>query len=52
MPTGYEVARIPASDGVHSLDGDQTFGVTVLGYDSYDSYAYPGGLDQKQINPQ
>jgi hypothetical protein len=28
------------------------FGVIVLGYDSYDSYAYPGGLDQKQINPQ
>lgn len=52
MPTGYEVARVSASDGVHTLDGDQGFGVTVLGYDSYDSYAYPGGLDQKQINPQ
>jgi predicted methyltransferase len=25
--------------------------VVVLGYDSYDSYAYPGGLDQKIINP-
>lgn len=52
MPSGFEVARVSTADGVHSLDGDQTFGVIVLGYDSYDSYAYPGGLDQKQINPQ
>lgn len=50
--TDWEVARIATQDGVHVLDGDQGFGVVVLGYDSYDSYAYPGGLDQKQINPQ
>ncbi len=48
----WEVARLPVADGVHTLDGDAPFGVVVLGYDSYDSYAYPGGLDQKQINPQ
>lgn len=52
MPTDWEVARLPVPDGVHALDGDSPFGVIVLGYDSYDSYAYPGGLDQKQINPQ
>lgn len=52
MPTEWEVARLPVTDGVHALDGDAQFGVIVLGYDSYDSYAYPGGLDQKQINPQ
>lgn len=52
MPTEWEVARVPASDGVHVLEGDQPFGVVVLGFDEYDSYAYPGGLDQKQINPQ
>lgn len=51
-PTEWEVGRVPVADGVHTLDGDQAFGVVVLGYDSYDSYAYPGGLDQKQINPQ
>jgi hypothetical protein len=50
--TEWEVGRISVADGVHALDGDQAFGVIVLGYDSYDSYAYPGGLDQKQINPQ
>ncbi|MEZ4381475.1 MAG: IgGFc-binding protein [Nannocystaceae bacterium] len=50
--TEWEVGRISVADGVHTLDGDQAFGVIVLGYDSYDSYAYPGGLDQKQINPQ
>ncbi|MFZ6178313.1 IgGFc-binding protein [Nannocystis pusilla] len=48
----WEVARVPADDGVHVLTGDQPFGVIVIGYDTYDSYAYPGGLDQKQINPQ
>ena len=51
-PSEWEVARISVQDGVHSLDGDAPFGVIVLGYDEYDSYAYPGGLDQKQINPQ
>ena len=51
-PTEWEVARVAVTDGVHALDGDQPFGVIVLGYDSYDSYAYPGGLDQKVINPQ
>ncbi len=51
-PSEWEVARVAVADGVHALDGDQPFGVIVLGYDSYDSYAYPGGLDQKVINPQ
>lgn len=53
MPTEWEVGRVAnLADGVHALDGDQPFGVLILGYDSYDSYAYPGGLDQKIINPQ
>lgn len=51
-PSDWEVARVPVADGVHVLDSDQPFGVIVLGYDAYDSYAYPGGLDQKVINPQ
>lgn len=51
-PSPWEVARVPVPDGVHALEGDEPFGVIVLGYDAYDSYAYPGGLDQKVINPQ
>ena len=51
-PSPWVVARLPAADGVHTLDGAQDFGVTVVGYDSYDSYAYPGGLNQQIINPQ
>lgn len=51
-PTGWEVARLSIPDGVHTLTGDMPFSVVVMGLDSYDSYAYPGGLDQKVINPQ
>ena len=47
----WEVARISVTDGVHTLDGTMPFGVIVVGYDSYDSYAYPGGLNQALINP-
>lgn len=47
----YQAARVAVSDGVHKLQGSAPFGVIVLGYDSYDSYGYPGGLDQQIINP-
>ena len=47
----YEVARAGVSDGVHVVEGDQPFGVIVIGYDSFDSYAYPGGLNMQIINP-
>jgi hypothetical protein len=47
----YQVARVSVADGVHVLKGSSPFGVIVLGYDSYDSYGYPGGLDQQIINP-
>ena len=50
-PAQWSVTRITAPDGIHVLDGDSPFGIVVLGYDAYDSYAYPGGLDQQVINP-
>jgi hypothetical protein len=52
--SGYEVARVMAADGVHSLRSeDETIGlgVMVVGWDSYDSYAYIGGMGMGAINP-
>jgi hypothetical protein len=49
--SNYEVTRAPVSDGVHQLAGSMPFGVTVVGYDWFDSYGYPGGLDMQIINP-
>ncbi|MFP6686839.1 MAG: IgGFc-binding protein [Polyangiaceae bacterium] len=51
-PPTHEVARVIVSDGVHKLTGSKPFGVIITGYDSYDSYAYPGGLNQQLINPK
>ncbi|HWB75531.1 MAG TPA: IgGFc-binding protein [Nannocystaceae bacterium] len=48
---GYEVARVPTTDGVHSLESSVGFMVTVVGYDSADSYAYIGGTGTGVINP-
>ncbi len=48
--SGYEAVRLAVADGVHVLEGGDTFGVVVVGYDLHDSYAYPGGLNQQRIN--
>ena len=45
----YHSARVPLQDGVHTLSGDQPFGIMVHGYDSYVSYGYAGGLDLRRI---
>ena len=50
--SGYEVARVPVADGIHVLDGDQnSFSVIIVGYDTFDSYAYLGGTGTGVINP-
>lgn len=55
IPVGngdYEVARILTPDGVHVVDGlGDPCSVTVVGFDSYDSYAYLGGVGTSVINP-
>ncbi len=47
----WEVGRITVPDGVHAFTGTAPFGIVVVGYDSYDSYAYPGGLNMQILNP-
>jgi hypothetical protein len=52
--SGYEVARVDVSDGVHALESDDDeygLAVIVVGWDSYDSYAYAGGMGLAAINP-
>lgn len=50
--SGFEVARIQLADGVHLFDGgDAPFGVVIVGYDGWDSYAYLGGTGTGKINP-
>jgi hypothetical protein len=46
----WEVIRLDVEDGTHVLEGSAPFGVIVSGADSYDSYCYPGGLNQQIIN--
>ena len=46
----WEVVRITVDDGPRVLEGSQPFGVQVVGYDDWDSYCYPGGLNQEIIN--
>ena len=48
---GYEVARVPTTDGVHALDSEEGFMVMVVGFDDADSYAYVGGTGTGVINP-
>ncbi len=41
--SGYSGAQLPISLGTHNLLSSQPFGTFVYGFDSYDSYGYPGG---------
>jgi hypothetical protein len=52
VPGGWQTGIVSGlPDGVHTLESNVPFGVHVNGYDQYDSYAYPGGLNQTVINP-
>jgi PKD repeat protein/starvation-inducible outer membrane lipoprotein len=42
--TGFSGAQVPVGAGAHTLSDDAPFGVTVYGFDRYESYGYPGGF--------
>jgi hypothetical protein len=48
----YEVADWKISEGTHLAESDAPFGIYQVGYTGVTSYAYPGGLRLKVINPQ
>jgi hypothetical protein len=52
--SGYGVLRLTlgaGQAGAHVLTAPQPVGLQVMGYGSYTSYMYPGGLDLAQIAP-
>jgi hypothetical protein len=51
---GFSIARVKlgaGKSGAHTLEATKPVGVQVMGYGSYTSYQYPGGLDLKAIAP-
>jgi hypothetical protein len=52
--TGFSVARVKlgkGAAGAHEIVATKPVGIQVMGYGSYTSYQYPGGLDLKSIAP-
>ena len=43
--SGYFGAQVPVAPGSHHLEADQPFGVYSYGFDQFDAYSYPGGLN-------
>jgi hypothetical protein len=48
----YQVANYQVSEGSHFATSDGPFGIIQLGYTNATSYAYPGGMQLAEINPQ
>lgn len=54
LSSGFGIARVPlalGNNGAHVLVGTEPFGIQVMGYGSYTSYQYPGGLNLDVIAP-
>ena len=49
--TGFQAAVIPIADGTHTTSSNGFHGITVEGYNSADSYVFPGGAKFQFINP-
>jgi hypothetical protein len=50
IANGYGIARVSIRGGSHKLVSDLPVVIQVMGYGSYTSYQYPGGLDLKRIS--
>ena len=48
----YEIADWKINEGTHLAESEASFGIYQVGYTGVTSYAYPGGLRLKVINPQ
>lgn len=44
--TGFACAKIPISLGSHNIQGSRPLGIYVYGFDTDDSYGYPGGFSR------
>jgi hypothetical protein len=51
-PSPENVGLGRQNDGVHRVQADYPVGVVVYGFDSFVSYAYAGGTELKDLNPQ
>jgi len=51
MAVTYQQVTCPATEGHHTVSGDQPIGLSVYGYYVHGSYAFVGGSDVKIINP-
>jgi hypothetical protein len=50
ITSGQALAPGRQNDGVHRVQSDLPVGVIVYGFDSFVSYAYPGGTQLREIN--
>jgi hypothetical protein len=54
ISSGFGVMRLKldsGNDGAHTITSSQPIGIQVMGYGSYTSYQYPGGLNLGHIAP-
>ncbi|MCW3014125.1 MAG: Bacterial Ig-like domain protein [Solirubrobacterales bacterium] len=48
--SGFSGAQLAVSLGSHRMHSRQPFGISVYGFDTFDSYGYPGGLSLAPIS--
>jgi hypothetical protein len=54
LSSNYSIARVPlgpGNNGAHTIVANTPVGIQVMGYGSYTSYQYPGGLNLGTIAP-